>query len=161
MSVDELVHAMQSLNAEDAFRPRLTADQWRSITPYLAQRDLRTGEVLVTQGEVDRTLWLLGQGTLQVYGTALPPGTATTGGGGRIAILRAGAVVGEPSLFAELPRGANVEAMTPCVVWALRGARLDELAQRMPALAYEILRAAGAVMAQRMRANLARQTPFT
>jgi CRP-like cAMP-binding protein len=56
---------------------------------------------------------------------------------------------------------ANVEAMTPCIVWALRGPRMEELAQRSPALALELLRAAGAVMAARMRANLTRQQPVT
>jgi hypothetical protein len=47
------------------------------------------------------------------------------------------------------------------VVYALRGPRLEELAQRLPALALELLRTAGGVMATRMRANLAKQTPFT
>jgi CRP-like cAMP-binding protein len=56
---------------------------------------------------------------------------------------------------------ANVEAMTPCVVWALRGPRMEELAQRSPALALELLRAAGAVMATRMRATLSKQMPIT
>jgi len=56
---------------------------------------------------------------------------------------------------------ANVEAMTPCVVWALRGPRMEELAQRSPVLALELLRAAGAVMAVRMRANMTRQTPIS
>jgi CRP-like cAMP-binding protein len=56
---------------------------------------------------------------------------------------------------------ANVEAMTPCVVFALRGPRLEELAQRSPALALELLRTAGGVMATRMRANLSKQTPFS
>jgi CRP-like cAMP-binding protein len=56
---------------------------------------------------------------------------------------------------------ANVEAMTPCIVWALRGPRLEELAQRTPALALELVRAAGSVMALRMRANITRQTPIT
>jgi CRP-like cAMP-binding protein len=56
---------------------------------------------------------------------------------------------------------ANVEAMTPCVVWALRGPRMEELAQRSPTLALELLRAAGAVMAVRMRANMTRQTPIS
>jgi len=51
--------------------------------------------------------------------------------------------------------------MTPCVVFALRGPRLEELAQRLPALALELLRAAGGVMAVRMRATLAKQTPFS
>jgi hypothetical protein len=46
-------------------------------------------------------------------------------------------------------------------VWALRGPRLEELAQRQPALVLELLRTAGGVMAMRMRANLAKQTPFS
>jgi CRP-like cAMP-binding protein len=51
--------------------------------------------------------------------------------------------------------------MTACEVWALRGPRLEELSQRSPALVLEILRAAGNVMAVRMRANLSKQTPFS
>jgi len=47
------------------------------------------------------------------------------------------------------------------VVWALRGPRMEELAQRSPTLALELLRAAGAVMAARMRANMTRQTPIS
>jgi CRP/FNR family cyclic AMP-dependent transcriptional regulator len=67
--------------------------------------------------------------------------------------------VGEPGMFSEGPRMANVEAMTPSVIWALRGTRLEELAQRVPQIAIEVLRAAGAVMAVRMRANMTRQVP--
>ena len=75
---------------------------------------------------------------MQIFVTGGPPGS------NKVAILRAGAVVGEPGLFGDTPRMANVEAMTPCVVWALRGPRMEELAQRSPALALELLRAAGA-----------------
>ncbi len=82
-------------------------------------------------------------------------------GSSRIAILRAGSVIGEPGLFGDGPRAANVEAMTPCVVWALRGPRLEEMSQRLPALALELVRAAGGVMAARMRAHQARQVPYT
>ena len=70
-------------------------------------------------------------------------------------------MIGEPGLFDDSPRMANVEAMTNCIVWALRGPRFEELAQRVPLIALELLRAAGGVMAARMRANLARQTPMT
>ena len=35
MEIDELVQAIQTLNADDAFRARLSAEQWRSIAPYL------------------------------------------------------------------------------------------------------------------------------
>ena len=155
MEITELVQAIQTLNAEDAFRPRLTAEQWRAIAPYLSRHEIRAGDLLIKQGDSDRTMYFLAQGSLQIFVAGGPPGT------NRIAILRSGSVVGEPGLFGDSPRMANVEAMTPCVVFALRGPRLEELAQRLPALALELLRAAGGVMATRMRANLAKQTPFT
>ena len=155
MDFNDLVQAIQTLNAEDAFRARLNVDQWRTIAPYLTRHDIRAGDLLIKQGDTDRTMYFLGQGSLQVFVTGGPPGS------NRIAILRAGSAVGEPGLFSDGPRMANVEAMTPCAVWALRGPRLEELAQRSPALALELLRAAGGVMATRMRANLQRQIPFT
>jgi CRP/FNR family transcriptional regulator, cyclic AMP receptor protein len=155
MEFNDLVHAIQTLNAEDAFRPRLTLDQWRVISPYLTRHDIRAGDLLIKQGDTDRTMYFLGQGSLQVFVTGGPPGS------NRIAILRAGSVVGEPGLFGDGPRMANVEAMTPCAVWALRGPRLEELAARSPALALELLRAAGGVMSMRMRNNMVRQIPFT
>jgi CRP/FNR family cyclic AMP-dependent transcriptional regulator len=155
MEFNELVQAMQTLNAEDAFRPRLSLDQWRTIAPYLTRHDIRAGDLLIKQGDTDRTMYFLGQGSLQVFVTGGAPGS------NRIAILRTGSVVGEPGMFSDGARMANVEAMTPCAVWALRGPRLEELAQRSPALALELMRAAGGVMAIRMRANLQRQIPFT
>lgn len=155
MDINALVQALQTLNAEDAFRPRLSLDQWRLIAPYLTRHEIRAGDLLIKQGDADRTMYFLEQGSLQIFVTGGPPGS------NRIAILRAGSVVGEPGLFGDSPRMANVEAMTPCTVWALRGPRLEELAQRQPALVLELLRTAGGVMAMRMRANLAKQTPFS
>ena len=155
MDFNDLVPAIQTLNADDAFRARLNIDQWRTISPYLTRHEIRAGDLLIKQGDSDRTMYLLGQGSLQVFVTGGPPGS------NRIAILRAGSVIGEPGLFSDGPRMANVEAMTPCSVWALRGPRLEELSQRSPALALELLRAAGSVMAVRMRANMLRQVPFT
>jgi cAMP-binding proteins - catabolite gene activator and regulatory subunit of cAMP-dependent protein kinases len=111
--------------------------------------------MIIRQGDRDRALYFLEQGTLQVYMTGGPPGSS------KVAILRPGSVIGEPSLFADGPRMANVEAMTSGAVWALRLPRFEEMALRVPAVALELLRAAGAVMAARMRANLARQMPVT
>src|SRR5207253_3588447 len=139
---------------EDAFRPRLGTDQWRSLATYLTRHEVRAGDLLIKQGDKDYTMYLLERGSLQVFVSGGAPGI------NRIAILRAGAVVGEPGLFGDGPRMANVEAMTPCAVWALRGPRLEELSQRMPALALEIIRAAGGVMGARMRAGVTRQVPF-
>jgi CRP-like cAMP-binding protein len=114
---------------------------------------MRTGDLLCKQGDNDRTVYFLTQGSLQVFVTGGAPGAS------RIAILRTGSICGEPGLFADGLRTANVEAMTPCVIWALRLPRFEELAARVPAVALEVLRAAGGVMASRMRANMARQIP--
>lgn len=155
MEFSELVQAIQTLNAEDAFRPRLNPEQWRTLGPYLTQHEIRSGDLLIKQGDTDRSMYFLGRGTLQVFMTGGPPGS------NRVAILRAGSVVGEPGIFIDGPRTANVEAMTPCIVWALRGPRLEELAQRSPGLALEMVRAAGGVMASRMRAAMNKQMPVS
>ncbi|MEO8298719.1 MAG: cyclic nucleotide-binding domain-containing protein [Burkholderiales bacterium] len=152
MEFDELVQAVQSLNAEDTFRARLDIAQWRSLGGYLTQHPLRAGELLLRQGEVDRSAYFLGQGSLQVYSDE-----AAGAGGSRVVLLRPGALVGETGLFAAVPHTANVEAMSACVVWALRLPRFEELCSRMPALALEVLRGAGGVMAARLRAHLMRQ----
>lgn len=153
MDVGELIQVIQTLNTEDAFRARLDAAQWRLFAQYLTRHELTSGQALVTQGERDRTMYLLGRGSLQVHVTGGAPGTS------RIGIMRPGAICGEPGLFADVPRMAHVEAMTPCVVFALRLPRFEEMAARTPAVALEVLRAAGAVMVQRTRINLTRLVP--
>ena len=155
MDFSELVQAIQTLNTEDAFRARLSLEQWRTIGPYFTQHDIRSGDLLVKQGDTDRSMYFLGRGSLQVFMTGGPPGS------NKVAILRPGSVVGEPGIFHDGARMANVEAMTPCIVWALRGPRLEELSQRSPGLALELVRAAGGVMASRMRANMTKQLPIS
>jgi CRP/FNR family transcriptional regulator, cyclic AMP receptor protein len=150
MDIVTLFDAMQTLNADDAFKPRLTLEQWRAIQPYLARQEFRAGDLIIREGDRDRTMYFLERGTLQVF-TSTPKAV-----GGRLSLLRAGAVVGEVGLFSDQPRMANVEAMTPCALWALRGPRYDELAARSPVLALEIARAVAALMGHRMRVNIER-----
>jgi CRP-like cAMP-binding protein len=148
MDIQPLYDASHTLNAPDAFKPRLSMEQWRLLQTYLTRHEVRSGDLLVKQGEHDRTLYLLESGALQVFVAQPKPGQS------RLSVLRAGSVVGEAGLFSDQPRMANVEAMTPCVVWALRGPRYEELAARNPGLALELVRAAAAVMGVRMRANI-------
>ena len=153
MDITTLVQAVQTSHAGDAFNAGLGMPQWQTLAPYLARHDLRAGELLMRQGDVGRSAYFLEQGNLQVFVTGGPPGRQ------RIAILRPGSLVGEPGLFADVPRGANVEAMTPCVVWGLGAPRLEELCVRAPMLALQLMRGAGAVMATRMRASIERGVP--
>jgi CRP-like cAMP-binding protein len=147
MSISMLRDVVNSLNAADAFKPRLTMDQWLFFGAFLTRHDVRGGDLLLEEGKADRTMYLLEHGALQVFLSKPKPGQ-------RLSILRPGALVGEAGLFSEQPRMANVEAMGPCAVWALNGQRYEELAARNPSVALEIVRAAAAVMGVRMRANM-------
>ena len=151
--VDALVHAVLTLDSVDAFRPRFSAQDWRVVRDYMVRRTVAAGAVLIVQGDSDRRAFLLESGALVVRTIR------ADGSGSRIALLRAGALVGEPALFGETVRMAQVDAIARCVVWSLARPRLDVLRRGHPDLAHEILRAAGAVMAERMRANLASGTP--
>ena len=145
MDITELVGAVQSLNTPDAFRARFSVEQWRVLAQYLTRHELRGGDLLIKQGDADRTTYFLARGSLQMFATGVA-------GGHRVLVLRPGSIVGELGLFVDTPQPANVEAMTPCVVWALRMPRFEEMGQRVPMLALEFVRAAGAVVAQRLGA---------
>ncbi|MEK8046691.1 MAG: calcium-binding protein [Burkholderiales bacterium PBB6] len=153
MAVENLVEALQTLNADDALRARFNKQQWLTLVGFLQQHTLRSGDVLIRFRDMDRGMYFLESGTLQVYVPDSAPVRRP------VAILRPGSVVGEPSLFGETPRMAQVEAMSPCTVWLLTGPRFEELSARQPSLGIEFLRAVGGVMAERMRANLERGLP--
>lgn len=155
MDITPLVQAIEALRAEDAFPVRLPLAHWQRIAPSLQRRELATGDLLIRRGDRERVAYLLESGHLQVFVSGGPPGSH------RIATLRAGSIVGEPGLFIDAPRMASVEAMTPCVLWALSGERIDALAAEEPKLVLALLHAAGSVMAVRMRANLERGIPTT
>ena len=79
----------------------------------------------------------------------------------RISVLRAGSIVGEAALFGDIPRMANVEAMSNCVVWTLTAKQFEELARRSPEVALKLAYGAAAVLASRTRANLERALPLS
>ncbi len=150
MDTTALARSVQASTADDAFAPDLSLVQWLRLAPYLVRRELRAGELLIRQGDVERVAYLVEQGNLQVFVSG------AWHRGPSVALLRPGALVGEPALFAAVPRAAHVEAMTPAVVWALDAARLDAMCLRAPELALPMLRAAAAVLALRQHANATR-----
>lgn len=154
MDITALVQAVAGLKTAERFAPALGPDQWRELAACMKRRELASGEQLTRRGDQEALAYLVEQGELQVFVAGGPPHSH------RIAVLRAGSLVGEPALFGDAPRMATVEAMTACVVWSLARDCLDRLAGESPGLALAVLRAAGAVMALRMRANLERGIPL-
>jgi CRP-like cAMP-binding protein len=153
MPITALVQAVAGLKTADRFAPILSPDQWEHLGACMKRSELASGAMLTHRGDQEALAYLVEQGELQVF---VAGGLSRTH---RIAVLRAGALVGEPALFCDSPRMATVEAMTSCVVWSLSRQCLETLATKSPALALAVLRAAGAVLAQRMRANLERGIP--
>jgi CRP-like cAMP-binding protein len=154
MDITALVQALAGLSTADRFAPALCADGWQQLAACLKRRQLDGGELLMRRGDQESLAYLVEQGELQVFVAGGAPRSH------RIAVLRAGALIGEPALFGDMPRMATVEAMTACVVWSLAREGLDELALESPRVALAVLRAAGTVMALRMRANLERGIPL-
>ena len=62
-------------------------------------------------------------------------------------------MVGKAGLFSDQLRKAKVEAMSACLLWALRRAGFEEPAARNPALTPEFFRTTAAMMGVRERAN--------
>jgi CRP-like cAMP-binding protein len=155
MDLTALIRVVESQQAADAFALQLPTAQWCRLAVGMERRVLSSGDLLIRRGERGSHAYLIEEGHLQVFVSGGPPGSH------RIARLRAGSIVGEPALFTDAPRLASVEAMTPCIVWALAADRLDALARDEPSLALLVLRAAAVVMSVRMRANLERGIPMT
>lgn len=151
--IDRLTRAVAGLRAADAFGAALSPLDWQRFAGFLEQRRVTAGSLLIRRGDGDRNTYFVEEGELQVFVVDGPPSSH------RIAVLEAGAIVGEPSLFGAGHRMAHVEAMTTAVVWVLTGDRFDALAAAEPGLALAVLRAAGAVMSVRMRAQLERGIP--
>lgn len=149
-----LLKAMRTATGDGALAAPLSEAQWQALASLLVPRRLAAGQRLMSRGDGGDSAFLLESGGLQVF---------VDGNGSRhshrIALLKPGAVVGEPALFGGDARMATVEATHDSVVWALSVDALGRLKARDPALVADLLRAMGAVMARRMRANLEQGLP--
>lgn len=124
--------------ARRALCPVLTAADWRVFSSFCVARRLPAGFRVAIPGHVDRTLRFVVEGSLW-------------DAGGRKAVLP-GAVLGEDGLFSDLPGDADVRTVEDSLVLELSLPRQRELTASFPAIAFELLRAAGASIAARGRA---------
>ena len=143
MKVEQLVEAIQALDASDALQCRLTLDEWKSLAPYLSMRFLKPGDPLMHEGDCDRELFILADGELEV--SIL---------GNTIATLMPGTVVGEGTFFSGAPRSATVTPSMPGVAWGLSWEKFDAMTLKHPRLAVDLVKGLAAVLAIRMREAL-------
>ena len=141
--VQGLVRAIAENESGDSFCPALNAAQWDILGSYMQPFALTKGQVLIEQNALDRTLYLIEEGTVTVH-------FEDEKGRVRLAIVGPGSVVGEGAFFSRAPRNATVQAATSGKVWSLTPIRFTELSNRQPNLALEIAMGLGSLVSRRL-----------
>jgi len=148
-----LAAASRASQSKHAFRPAFTAAEWSTFASFCVARRLPAGARVLVPGEVDRSLRFVVEGCLRQQ-------EAAAGAGMPADLLRAGCIVGEDTLFSDAPGALDVRAVEDSLVLELTWPRRNELSAANPETAFEMLRAAGAVMAARLLALMARGEPL-
>ena len=144
--IKALLEAVSSNPNDPTLSHQLNPAQWSVISGYMQPSMLAPGQVLITQGTEDRTLFFVESGMLTVH-------FEDTAGKIRLATVGAGSVVGEGGFFSHLARSATVQAGSACKLWALTPMRFSELSNRQPPVALALAMALGAIMAKRVVSN--------
>ncbi|ADE11457.1 Crp/Fnr family transcriptional regulator [Sideroxydans lithotrophicus] len=124
----------------------LTEDEARLLAEKLGVRHLKNGEMLVKEGEADRTLFILASGKLAV--------TSKDAGGvnKQVYIMKEGECAGTRAFVEQSPRKATLQAMGDATVFTLDPANFESCLDKNPRLAFKVMRALFRVT----HANLAR-----
>jgi CRP/FNR family transcriptional regulator, cyclic AMP receptor protein len=138
-----LIGALQASQQFDALRMTMKLEQWATFAQHLQAFTVETGQVIISQGATEVTVYIVETGTLGVH-------HEDANGKVQLATVGAGSVVGEGAFFSRMPRGASVQAMVPSKLWGLSPMRYAELANRHPAVALAFVMALGSVVTRRM-----------
>ena len=138
-----LAQAIAHCHAIDGMRCQFSEPHWEILASYMQPFALGSGQVLIEQGAVDRTLYFIEGGTLSVHYRDEKSRV-------RMALVGPGSLVGEGAFFSHQPRSATVQASGDCKLWCLTPMRFLELAKRYSPIALELALAMAAVMARRL-----------
>jgi CRP/FNR family cyclic AMP-dependent transcriptional regulator len=126
--------------------PDASDEEWEMVLRHTRHRKFGPGDAVVTAGALDRSLYLVVDGVLEVL--------IARGRGGyrRIATIGAGSVIGELAFFDGGARSALVRSVTATELAELSPTDFEALAVASPALARRLLFDLGRILAKRLRA---------
>jgi CRP/FNR family cyclic AMP-dependent transcriptional regulator len=133
----------QPAREEPRLLPNWTLRQWDTLLEFTETILFRKGQRVVRSGEVDRSLLIVGAGTLEAL---IPTGLTK-----QPFPLGPGSLLGEVAFFDGQPRSADVVATSDGELVRLDPAGFEEFAARHPGLARELLMALGLILASRLR----------
>ena len=146
LDITALQEAVASNLSDPTLGHMLTPAHWAILSGYMQASSLAPGQILISQGSDDRTLYFVESGMLTVH-------FEEASGKIRLAAIGAGSVVGEGGFFSYMARSATVQAASACRLWALTPMRFSELSNRQPQVALALAMALGAIMAKRVVSN--------
>src|SRR2546426_5992950 len=120
-------------------------EQLARFARYMEVEKVPQWSVIVKQGELGDTMFLILQGELRVRMNVKGKETI-------LATLGVGDFFGDISLFDQGPRSADVVANTDSIVLKISAAAFEQLAKAAPELATPFLRAVGKTLSARIRA---------
>jgi CRP-like cAMP-binding protein len=126
--------------------PGWQTSDWRKLLEGTSLRPFKAGEVVIQRDAIDRALFFVASGTLEV-GVTLIDGLSVAS----LAQIGACSVIGEQSFFDGHPRSANVWGVTDGMLlrWELDDFR--RFGESEPVLARDVLFALGQVLSSRLR----------
>ena len=119
----------------------LSEDEWRRLLSHTVQRRFTAGQTIIAMGEHDSSLYIVGDGDLEVTRPGLE----------QPIVIHAGNVTGEMAFFDAQPRSADVRARTDCTLFELSHERFDVLAAHEPRLTRYLLMELARTLAIRLR----------
>ena len=126
--------------------PGWHAADWRKLLESTTARSFKTSEVVIQRDAVDRALFFVAAGTLEV-GVTMIDGMSVAS----LAHIGPYSVIGEQSFFDGQPRSANVWGVTDGTLLRWELDDFTRFGEAEPALARDLLFALGKVLSSRLR----------
>ena len=130
---------------EVVFLPDRSERDWEKLLAHTDSRRFEPGDYVIRAGEVDRSLYIVVDGTLAMLLTQ------KDGSAKEFKTIEAPSVIGELCFIDGGPRSSSLRAVTPGEVRRLSYESFEVLAAREPELARAILFDLGRILSQRLR----------
>ena len=127
-------HADYKLVRNSMVGAELHEDEARTLAAILGIRQLKDGELLVSEGAADQTLFILATGKVAVV-------SSVEGKENPIYTMKAGECAGTRAFVDRAPRRATLRAIGNATVYTLTPDSFDSLVDAHPRLAYKVMRA--------------------
>ena len=107
----------------------------KTLAEIMGVRELKDGELLVSEGDADQSLYILASGKLAVFSADL------NGKENLVYTMKEGECAGTRAFVDRTPRKATLRAIGNATVYSITPEDFDKVVDAQPRLAYKVMRA--------------------